>query len=632
MIMRTGGHASLYATGQILLGISVLGFIPSRMTYHVGSALIIYLTYLVPILLFDDIRTLQPFIIANGFLISVFCTSLVLRSLTERTLDRELALRAELARSERSYRDLFENAMEAIFVVDEHFRYVDANKKAEELSGFAREELLQRTILDMVPPEQVARSAAELEKLRSRGQYTRCEGRMRTKDGRIIDIEVSSSAIVRDGRFAGSSDVVRDISDRKRIQDELRRSHGELEQRVEERTLALSEMNRLLQDEIAERRKAERRIGLQLERQRALSTVERSIASSLDLSVTLNVFIDQVMNQLATDAAAVMLYDREQEELSFAASRGFRSSRIMKVTVKAGHSLAGTVIARQSRILLPDLERADLLYPSPEGYQFKNSFLVKDEGFRAYIGIPLTVKGEVKGILEVFHRRPYEPGGDWLEFLEALSQQASIAIDNASMYAALQRSHAEISMAYDKTIEGWSRALDIRDNDTHGHSQRVTELTVRIARELGVNEGALVHVRRGALLHDIGKLGVPDSILLKPGRLTDDEMAVMKRHPEIAYDILSPIPFLREALDIPYLHHEKWDGSGYPRGIKGEEIPVAARIFAVIDVWDALRSDRPYRPAWDEAQVREYLLKEQGKHFDPEVVRLFLRTIGENGG
>jgi len=134
-------------------------------------------------------------------------------------------------------------------------------------------------------------------------------------------------------------------------------------------------------------------------------------------------------------------------------------------------------------------------------------------------------------------------------------------------------------------------------------------------------------VKAAALLHDIGKLGVPDSILHKPGRLTEDEMAVMKRHPEIAYDILSPISFLREALDIPYMHHEKWDGTGYPRGIKGGEIPVAARVFAVIDVWDALRSDRPYRPAWDEARVREYLLAEQGKHFDPEIVALFLDKV-----
>ena len=158
----------------------------------------------------------------------------------------------------------------------------------------------------------------------------------------------------------------------------------------------------------------------------------------------------------------------------------------------------------------------------------------------------------------------------------------------------------------------------------------MAELTVQVAKTLGISDGDVVHIRRGALLHDIGKLGVPDSILLKPGRLSDEEMAVMKRHPEIAFDILSPIPFLKEALDIPYLHHEKWDGSGYPRGIRGEEIPVAARIFAVIDVWDALRSDRPYRSAWAEERIREYLEQERERHFDPMIVGVFFKVLGAN--
>ena len=630
MILRSGGHAPPYYTGQILLGICVLGFIPARMSFHVGNAALIYGIYLIPILFLDEIVQVRQFIIANGFLLAVLISTIVLRAMSERSLDREIGLGSELRRSEERYRDLFENAIEPIFLVNANFRYTDANRKAEELTGFTRDELRAMTIFDMVPPEQVPRSSEELVKLRSRGIYERFEGKLRTKDGRWIDIEVSSSAVVRDGKFAGSRDVVQDISERKRYQEEVRRTREELERRVQERTVALADMNELLQSEISVRRQAERKIVEQLDRQRALSTIERSIASSLDLGVTLNVFIDQVMAQLRPDAASVMLYDAENRELSFAASRGFRSSRIKRVTVRAGQSLAGTVIERQSRIHIPDLETADLLYPSPDGYKFKDSFMVRDEGFHAYTGIPLTVKGRIKGILEVFHRRKFEPEPDWLEFLEALSQQASIAIDNAALYQQLQRSHAEISLAYDKTIEGWSRALDIRDNETHGHSQRVAELTVQVAKTLGISDGDVVHIRRGALLHDIGKLGVPDSILLKPGRLSDEEMAVMKRHPEIAFDILSPIPFLKEALDIPYLHHEKWDGSGYPRGIRGEEIPVAARIFAVIDVWDALRSDRPYRSAWAEERIREYLEQERERHFDPMIVGVFFKVLGAN--
>lgn len=629
MVMRSGGHASPYYVGHILLAVCAVGFVPARLNLHILNAVLIYCIYLLPILLLDRIEEERRFVIQNGFLVSAIVTTLVLRALTERALDRADVFRRELERSENKYRDLFENAVEPIFVVDEHFHYVDANRKAEDLTGFSREELLSFSIFDMIPDDQVPRSTEELQKLRSRGSYERFEGKLRTKDGRWLDVEISSSAITRNGRFAGSRDVVSDISERKRYQEEVRRTREELEERVRERTAALSDMNALLQGEIVVRRSVEKKVVEQLERQRALSTVERSIASSLNLSVTLNVFMEQVMSQLRPDAAAVMLYDRENQELSFAAERGFRSDRIMRVTVRTGQSLAGTVISKQSALQIADLGDADRLYPLPEGYSFKDSFLVRDEGFRAYIGVPLTVKGQVKGILEVFHRRVFEPERDWSEFLEALSQQASIAIDNASLYEALQRSHAEISMAYDKTIEGWSRALDIRDNETHGHSHRVAELAVHVARRLGIGDGELVHIRRGALLHDIGKLGVPDSILLKPGKLSVEEMTIMKRHPEIAFDILAPIPFLKDALDIPYLHHEKWDGTGYPRGLRGVDIPVAARIFSVIDVWDALRSDRPYRIAWDEKRIENYLEGEQGRHFDPEIIGVFLQVMNE---
>jgi len=191
----------------------------------------------------------------------------------------------------------------------------------------------------------------------------------------------------------------------------------------------------------------------------------------------------------------------------------------------------------------------------------------------------------------------------------------------------LQRSNIQLSLAHDATIEGWSRALELRDRETQGHTQRVTDLTVRLARAAGMSEEELAHVRRGALLHDIGKMGIPDAILLKPDTLTEEEWVVMRQHPTQAYELLSPIAYLRPALAIPYCHHEKWDGSGYPRGLKGEEIPLAARLFAVVDVWDALRSDRPYRPAWPDDKALEYIRSQAGKHFDPQAVELFLRVL-----
>ncbi|MBT3713977.1 MAG: PAS domain S-box protein [Anaerolineae bacterium] len=185
----------------------------------------------------------------------------------------------------------------------------------------------------------------------------------------------------------------------------------------------------------------------------------------------------------------------------------------------------------------------------------------------------------------------------------------------------------ELIRAYEMTLVGWSRAMDLRDNETEGHTQRVTNMTVRIARAMELDEEAIANIRRGALLHDMGKLGIPDSILLKPGKLTDEEWVIMRKHPQFAYEMLSPIDFLKSALDIPYSHHEKWDGTGYPRGLKGEEIPFAARIFAVADVWDALRSDRPYRKGWPVEKVREYICSEAGKHFDPTVVEAFVKIL-----
>lgn len=182
-------------------------------------------------------------------------------------------------------------------------------------------------------------------------------------------------------------------------------------------------------------------------------------------------------------------------------------------------------------------------------------------------------------------------------------------------------------VTYDVTLEGLSRALDLRDKETEGHSQRVTYLAVRLAEAMGVPKKELAYIRWGALLHDIGKMGIPDAILLKPARLTEEEWAIMRRHPVYAYELLSPIPYLRALLDIPYCHHEKWDGTGYPRGLKSEEIPLTARIFAVADVWDALRSDRPYRPAWSAQKAREYIREQSGTHFDPQVVEVFLRLI-----
>lgn len=196
--------------------------------------------------------------------------------------------------------------------------------------------------------------------------------------------------------------------------------------------------------------------------------------------------------------------------------------------------------------------------------------------------------------------------------------------------AKLQEANRHLLEAYEATIEGWSRAMDLRDRETEGHSRSVAELTVQLAKNLGMSAQEIMHLRRGALLHDMGKLGIPDTILHKPDKLTEDEWTIMRRHPQLAYDMLYRVEYLRPALDIPYCHHEKWDGTGYPRGLKGEEIPLAARLFATVDVWDALTSNRPYRPAWSEADTLAYIREQSGRHFDPEVVELFFRVFHES--
>jgi HD-GYP domain-containing protein (c-di-GMP phosphodiesterase class II)/HAMP domain-containing protein len=368
--------------------------------------------------------------------------------------------------------------------------------------------------------------------------------------------------------------------------------------------------------DISDRRKKEELIQTQLNRLNALRSIDKAIIGSIDLRISMDIFLDQVVAQLQIDAASVLLLNKHTQLLEYMASKGFLSSALKHTKLRLGESSAGTAAIEQRIVTIPDLrERMD---------GFISSKQFGSENFVTYIAVPLIAKGQVKGVLELFHRSPLNAGEDWMEFLEAIADQGAIAIDNATLFDELQRSNTDLTLAYDTTIEGWSRAMDLRDKEAEGHSRRVSDMTLDIARNMGIKEENLVHIRRGALLHDIGKIGVSDSILLKPGPLSGEEWIIMKKHPEYAYNMLCPIEYLRPAIDIPYCHHEKWDGTGYPRGMKGEEIPLAARIFAVVDVWDALNSDRPYRTAWPKDKVIDHIRSLSGSHFDPEVVEAFL--------
>jgi len=351
-----------------------------------------------------------------------------------------------------------------------------------------------------------------------------------------------------------------------------------------------------------------------------LRTIDMVISSSLDLQMTFDVFLEQAVRQLEVHAADILLFNPHTQTLEYMAGRGFRTAALQHTYLHLGESLAGRAALERRIVHIPDL------VAEPEG--LARAPKLADEGFVAYFGAPLIAKGLVKGVLEVFHRAPLEADQEWLDFLDTLAGQAAIAIDNVTLFEDLQRSNVELTLAYDATIEGWSRALDLRDKEAEGHTQRVIDLTLRLARAMGVSDAEQVHMRRGVLLHDIGKMGVPDDILRNPGPLSEEEWAIMRQHPVYAYEMLSPVRYLRPALDIPYCHHEKWDGSGSPRGLKGEQIPLAARIFAVVDVYDALTSDRPYRKAWSREEALEYIRQQAGRHFEPGIVSAFMGMPG----
>jgi PAS domain S-box-containing protein len=371
--------------------------------------------------------------------------------------------------------------------------------------------------------------------------------------------------------------------------------------------------------DITERKLAEIQIRQQIERLSALRKIDEAITSNSDLLFTLGAILSQVSRQLQVDAADILLLNVDERILEYAAGQGFRTHAAETARVPVGKSHAGRAVQERRLIKIEDLRDHpdDLLL----------TVLLVDEDFVCYYGVPLIAKGKVTGVLEIFHRTPLQPYPDWFDFLSTLAGQAAIAIDNASLFNNLQTSNRDLVNAYDTTIEGWSRALDLRDKETEGHTRRVTEMMLTLARRFGFSREESLHIRRGALLHDIGKMGVPDNVLLKPEPLTEEEWIMMRKHPQYAYDLLRPITFLARALDIPYCHHEKWDGTGYPRGLKGEEIPLAARLFAVVDAWDALRADRPYRPAWSEEEALTYIREQSGRQFDPQVVESFLEMI-----
>lgn len=348
----------------------------------------------------------------------------------------------------------------------------------------------------------------------------------------------------------------------------------------------------------------------------ALRKIDLAIMDSIDLQLAFNVILEEVIETLHVDAAAILHMDSATDTLVYEGAIGFGQRDFLKAAVPLGKDYAGLTALKKENISVHELSS-----------NTQTPAFINDEGFIMYHSAPLIAKGVVLGVLEVYHRNPVDLTKEWYAFFDTIAGQAAIAIDNADLFIKLQNTNTKLLEAYDATIEGWAYALDLKDGETENHSRRVTDLTLHIAKNMGVGSESLTNIKRGALLHDIGKMGIPDSILLKPGKLTEEEWQIMRMHPTYAYDMLSKIDYLNDALEIPYSHHEKWDGSGYPCGLKGNQIPLPARIFAVVDVYDALTSDRPYRSAWSSEKALTYIRDQSGKHFDPNIVEVFINVL-----
>lgn len=347
----------------------------------------------------------------------------------------------------------------------------------------------------------------------------------------------------------------------------------------------------------------------------ALMRVGQTINSSLGKKRVLEEVMDRLIELMHAERGFLMLRQPDGS-LGFEVARGIDRVNLEEDAFKVSRTIVERVAATGETILTTNAQ---------EDPRFENQLSVAAFRLRSILCAPLKIKEKLIGVLYVDNRaRSGIFQAQDQNLITAFADQAAVAIDNAQLFEDLQRKNRELEQAYQATLEGWVSALDMRDKETEGHTQRVTVLTQRLARFMGVGDEQLIHITRGALLHDIGKMAIPDSILLKPGALTEEERELVKQHPRFAYDMLRRIEFLLPAIDIPYCHHEKWDGTGYPRGLKGEEIPFAARIFPVVDVWDALTSDRPYRKGLPIEEVKERIRAEAGKHFDPRVVDAFL--------
>jgi PAS domain S-box-containing protein len=482
------------------------------------------------------------------------------RDITERKRVEE-ALRV----SEERLTSFMDSASDGFYILDSNLNFVELNKKALEIIGKEKEDVIGRNLLDVVPDAKQS------------GRYEKHLNVIRTGKPFVIEDFVphpifgARHFVLTSFRVGdGLGVIAHDITERKQHEQELQ----------------------------------------------AIAELSAALRTAPTRAEMLPVIVQQVVSLLNCDAVTIEIIDPHTGDSIVEAGRG-SWEHLVGSRQRKGTGINAIISETLQPYHTHDLENEpDLL--NPKGVH---------SGIRGSAGVPLIAQEKLIGF--IWAGRKTDMAENEVELLSAITDIAANAIHRATLHEQTRKDAAELALAYDTTLEGWASALELRDQETVGHTLRVVEKTLELAQRMGMGEDQLENIRRGTLLHDIGKMGIPDSVLLKPGTLTEREWEIMHRHPEYAYGFLSPIDYLRPALDIPYCHHEKWDGTGYPRGLRGEEIPPAARIFAVVDVWDALTNDRPYRPSWSRKKALEYIRQQSGKHFDPEVVEVFLKLLND---
>jgi len=495
--------------------------------------------------------------------------------------------RAEVAlrKSEERFSKAFQTSPVIITIFQiSNGKLLEVNESFEKISGYTREETIGKTSVEMGLWAIRTDRDNIMQNILTNGELKGAEIQFRTKHGDILTCLCSAELIELGGEQCALA-VIEDITERKKA--ELRILH----------------LNRLYI---------------------TISQINQTIVHAHDKESLFGEICRVAIDHGQFRMAWIGLLNETSDTVKPIAFAGEELGYLENLNIRyhdpiLGWGPTGIALHEGHCIICQDIGSDPRMLPWREA--------ALSRGYLSSAAVPIREQGRVVGALTVYADEANGFDAENEGLLEQIGQDVSFALDSIQAEAERKRAEANLEEAYDTTLEGWAKALELRDKETEGHSRRVTETTLAVARAMGFSEGEILHIRRGSILHDIGKMGIPDQILRKEGPLTDEERQIVLKHPDTAYNLLKQIPYLEKALEIPHSHHEKWDGTGYPRGLKGEEIPLSARIFAIIDVWDALSSDRPYRKAWTREKVVEYLKNDIGKHFDPRVADVFLAMV-----